>query len=280
MMQDTTIAFIGGGNMARSLIGGLIAGGCPPEQIWAADPQKDTLDSLEESFGIHVTPDNAAATAAADVIVLAVKPQIMGDVLFSIVDAVRSNKPMIISIAAGITEALINNGLGGGAAIVRTMPNTPALLRCGATALFANDAVSEAQREKAESILRSVGIVRWVEDEKQLDAITAVSGSGPAYFFLLIEQLQKAGEELGLPHETAHLMALQTAYGAARMALESTEDPGVLRERVTSPGGTTAAALNHLAEHDFADIFRNAVRAACERSAELSREIEASEKDA
>ena len=277
-MHDTTIAFIGGGNMARSLIGGLISGGCPPGKIWVSDPQQQTLDSLEDNFGVHVTSDNAAATAAADVIVLAVKPQIMGDVLFSIVEEVRANHPLIISIAAGITEGIINNGLGGGAAVVRTMPNTPALLRCGATALYANDAVSEAQREKAESILRSVGIVRWVEDEKQLDAVTAISGSGPAYFFLMIETLQNAGEELGLPHETAHLLALQTAYGAARMALESADDPGVLRERVTSPGGTTAAALNHLDENGFTEIFKDAVRAACDRSAELSREIEKKQK--
>lgn len=279
MMHDTTIAFIGGGNMARSLIGGLISGGCPSEKIWVSDPQQETLNALEDRFGVHVTSDNAAATSAADVIVLAVKPQIMSEVLYSIVDAVRSNNPLIISIAAGITENIINNGLGGGAAIVRTMPNTPALLRCGATALFANDAVSEAQREKAESILRSVGIVRWVDEEQQLDAVTAVSGSGPAYFFLMIETLEKAAEELGLPHDTARLLALQTAYGAARMALESAEDPGELRERVTSPGGTTAAALNSLEEHGFTDIFTNAVKAACARSAELSREIEARQKD-
>lgn len=272
-MENTTIAFIGGGNMARSLIGGLISGGCEASRIRVSDPFPEALESLAEKFGVHVTSDNAEVAAEADVIVLAVKPQVMTKALASISAAARKNHPLVISIAAGITESLIREGLGGSAAVVRTMPNTPALLRCGATALYANDEVTEAQREKAESILRSVGIVRWVDDEKHLDAVTAVSGSGPAYFFLLMELLEKAGRDLGLPAETARLLTLQTAYGAARMALESAEEPGKLRERVTSPGGTTAAALNHLGDSGFATDFTDAVRAACERSAELSREI-------
>lgn len=273
-MENTTIAFIGGGNMARSLIGGLISGGCDPHRIHVADPFPEALENLADKFGVHITGDNAVAAAQADVIVLAVKPQVMTQALASIRDAVRENGALIISIAAGITEHLIQKGLGGGGAVVRTMPNTPALLRCGATALFANDEVTEAQREKAESILRSVGIVRWVDKEAQLDAVTAVSGSGPAYFFLLMELLDKAGRDLGLPAETARLLTLQTAYGAARMALESAEEPGKLRERVTSPGGTTAAALDHLAATGFADSFTGAVHAASDRSAALSREIE------
>ncbi|HEX6930219.1 MAG TPA: pyrroline-5-carboxylate reductase [Gammaproteobacteria bacterium] len=274
-MENTTIAFIGGGNMARSLIGGLISGGCETDRIRVADPFPEALETLAEKFGVHVTADNAAVADQADVIVLAVKPQVMPQALDSIRAAVRKNRPLIISIAAGITEQLIRTGLGGSAAVVRTMPNTPALLRCGATALYANDEVTEAQREKAESILRSVGIVRWVDEEQHLDVVTAVSGSGPAYFFLLMELLEKAGRDLGLPAETARLLTLQTAYGAARMALESAEEPGKLRERVTSPGGTTAAALNHLSATGFAENFTAAVRAASNRSAELSREIEA-----
>lgn len=273
-MESTTIAFIGGGNMARSLIGGLIAGGCDAGRIHVSDPFPEALESLADKFGVHVAADNATAAAEADVIVLAVKPQVMKTALASIRESVARNRPLMISIAAGITERLISDGLGGDAAVVRTMPNTPALLRCGATALYANDRVTEAQREKAESILRSVGIVRWVEEERQLDAVTAVSGSGPAYFFLLMELLENAGRELGLPDETARLLTLQTAYGAARMALESAEEPGKLRERVTSPGGTTAAALGHLADAGFADSFTEAVRAACKRSAALSRDIE------
>ncbi|HEX7029008.1 MAG TPA: pyrroline-5-carboxylate reductase [Gammaproteobacteria bacterium] len=272
-MENTTIAFIGGGNMARSLIGGLISGGCEAARIHVADPFPEALENLAEKFGVHITADNVEAASHADVIVLAVKPQVMQAALESIRDAVNRNRPLVISIAAGITESLIRDGLGDGAAVVRTMPNTPALLRCGATALYANDAVTEAQREKAESILRSVGIVRWVEEERQLDAVTAVSGSGPAYFFLLMELLENAGRDLGLPPETARLLTLQTAYGAARMALESAEDPGKLRERVTSPGGTTAAALNHLGKSGFAESFTAAVEAACKRSAELSEEI-------
>lgn len=276
-MENTTIAFIGGGNMARSLIGGLISGGCEADRIHVSDPYPQALENLAEKFGVHITADNAAAASRADVIVLAVKPQVMKAALESIRPAVGRNHPLIISIAAGVTEGLVSQALGNDVAVVRTMPNTPALLRCGATALYANDSVTEAQREKAESILRSVGIVRWVDEEAQLDAVTAVSGSGPAYFFLLMELLEKAGRDLGLPAETARLLTLQTAYGAARMALESTEDPGSLRERVTSPGGTTAAALGHLADNGFADTFMNAVHAACDRSAELSREIVAGE---
>lgn len=273
-MENTTIAFIGGGNMARSLIGGLISGGCDPRRIHVADPFPEALENLADKFGVHVTDRNAVAAAEADVIVLAVKPQVMREAVESISGIVQKNNALLISIAAGITERLICASLGKPAAVVRTMPNTPALLRCGATALYANENVTEAQREKAESILRSVGIVRWVDEESQLDAVTAVSGSGPAYFFLLMELLDKAGNDLGLPAETARLLTLQTAYGAARMALESAEEPGTLRERVTSPGGTTAAALNHLDNTGFAESFTGAVKAACARSAELSREIE------
>lgn len=274
-MENTTIAFIGGGNMARSLIGGLISGGCDARRIHVADPFPEALDNLAEKFGVHVTDNNASAAAEADVVVLAVKPQVMRKAVKSIRDAVRQNDALIISIAAGVTEHLICDSLGAPAPVVRTMPNTPALLRCGATALYANAQVTEAQREKAESILRSVGIVRWVDEEKELDVVTAISGSGPAYFFLVMELLEKAGRDLGLPAETARLLTLQTAYGAARMALESAEEPGKLRERVTSPGGTTAAALNHLSKSGFAASLTDAVRAAAERSAELSREIEA-----
>lgn len=274
IMEKTTIAFIGGGNMARSLIGGLVTGGCEASRIWVSDPFPEALELLADKFSVHVTSDNAEAASRADVIVLAVKPQVMKDALVSMRDAVKKNSPLVISIAAGVTERMISDGLGGDVAVVRSMPNTPALLRCGATALYANDNVTEAQREKAESILRSVGIVRWVDEEEQLNAVTAVSGSGPAYFFLLMELLEKTGRDLGLPADTARLLSLQTAYGAARMALESAEEPARLRERVTSPGGTTAAALTKLGETGFAESFSAAVRAACERSGELSQEIE------
>lgn len=273
-MENTTIAFIGGGNMARSLIGGLISGGCEPGRIWVSDPFMEALKHLEEKFGVHVTDDNGKAAAEADVIVLAVKPQVMKQALASMREVAQQNHPLVISIAAGVTEQLISDGLGGNIAVVRSMPNTPALLRAGATALYANSKVTDAQQEKAESILRSVGIVRWVEQERHLDVVTAVSGSGPAYFFLLMELLDKAGQDLGLPAETSRLLSLQTAYGAARMALESAEDPGKLREHVTSPGGTTAAALEHLTAAGFGETFTSAVRAAADRAAALSREIE------
>lgn len=272
-MANSNIAFIGGGNMARSLIGGMIAGGVAPERLWVADPSAEQLEALREKFKLNLTTDNTEAAARAEIIVLAVKPQIMREALAPIRDIVQRNRPLIISIAAGIPEPAIQRWLGGGVPIVRVMPNTPALVRAGAAALYANELVSDAQRDKAESIVRAVGIAQWVEEEALMDAVTALSGSGPAYFFLLMEALEAAGRAVGLPDDAARLLTLQTAYGAAKMALESADPPATLRERVTSPGGTTEAALRVLEEAGLRDSFKQAVKAARDRGRALSREF-------
>ena len=243
-MKDIPIGFIGGGNMARSLIGGLLASGGDPDHIWVAEPDAGHRELLRGRFGVHTGADNREIAARSEVIVLAVKPQVLCSVAEALADIVQTRRPLMISIAAGVREPDIRRWLGGEAAIVRTMPNTPALVGSGATALFANTQVNDEQRQLAESIMRSVGLTVWVEQERMLDAVTALSGSGPAYFFLLMEALEKMGVQLGLDPEVARLLTLQTAFGAAKMALESPENPAALRARVTSPGGTTERAIS------------------------------------
>ncbi len=269
-MTTPMIAMIGAGNMGSSLIGGLISNGHPSDKLVATDASTEKLSALEQAFHIHTTTDNLKAIEMADVVVLAIKPQMFAAVLTEAKQIVQQRKPLIISIAAGIRETSIENWLGGNQAIVRVMPNTPALIGCGAAALFANKNVSDEQRNVAESILRAVGIVVWLKDESQMDAVTALSGSGPAYFFLMMESLQNAAEQLGLPTETAKLLTLQTALGAARMAIESGKSLEELRKNVTSPGGTTEKALSVLQENHLQDIFQKAVTAAKLRSEELA----------
>ena len=269
----TTIAFIGGGNMARSLIGGLIHSGTPPQQIHVSDPSPEQLGEL--GFPVHTGSDNTAALAAAEVAVLAVKPQVMRDVARDLAPAAREHRPLILSIAAGVREPDLDAWLGGDHAIVRCMPNTPALLGAGATGLYANARVSPGQRSLAERVMGSAGITEWVEREELLDAVTAVSGSGPAYFFHVMEAMEKAGVELGLDPGQARRLALQTALGAARMALENPagEGPAELRRRVTSPGGTTERALQILQARDLEGAFGEALAGAAARCAELSDEL-------
>jgi pyrroline-5-carboxylate reductase len=269
-MESTHITFIGGGNMARSLVGGLIADGVPPGRLSVAEPDAARRAALQRDFGIATDADNAAAAAQAGVVVLAVKPQVMQGAARSVASAVAAQGALAISIAAGIRTAELARWLGAGAAVVRAMPNTPALLGCGATVLYAGDEVAPAQRELAESILRAVGSVSWVQQEEQMDAVTALSGSGPAYFFLLIEAMADAAAELGLPAELARLLAVETALGAARMALESDDPVDALRRRVTSPGGTTEAALEALEAGDFRTLVATALRRAEARSRELA----------
>ena len=272
-MNNATLTFIGGGNMAASLVGGLIADGWDPARIRVADPDANQRERMAASHQVTTTPDNQAAMSDADVVVLAVKPQLLATVARDLAASIAQQQPLVISIAAGIREAKLRDWLGADTAIVRAMPNTPALVRSGATALYANPAVSEAQRSLAESILRAVGLVIWIEDEALMDAITALSGSGPAYFFLFMEALQAAGEEQGLPAETARLLTLQTAFGAARMALESSDDAGTLRHHVTSPGGTTERAIGILQEGGLAALLSRAVQGAAERANELATEF-------
>lgn len=270
-MSQVSIGFIGGGNMARSLIGGLIADHTPNDSIRVSEPDTDVRDALARDFGIRVTDDNAALAADSEVVVLAVKPQVMKPVAESIAQQVQQRQPLLVSIAAGIRSDDLERWLGGDCALVRSMPNTPALVGSGATGLYANPRVSQAQRDIAESLLRAVGLTLWVEDEAQMDAVTALSGSGPAYFFLILEALQAAGEKLGLSADAARLLAMQTAYGAAKMALESPEEAATLRQRVTSPGGTTERALQVLEQGGLRELFAKALSAASDRSVELAK---------
>ncbi len=263
------IAFIGGGNMASSLVGGLVESGHPPAAILVSEPETDKRRDLAERFAVGVTADNREAAAASDVVVLAVKPQIMAEAVTGAAGAMRARGPLVVSIAAGTRIARILEWLDYPAPVVRTMPNTPALLGCGATALFANEAVTGEQREAAETILESAGIALWVDDEDLLDAVTAVSGSGPAYYFLLMEHMIEAGARLGLTRDQARALTLQTALGAARMALESGRTPEELRVGVTSPGGTTERALDLFRAGGFGELVERALAGARDRSREL-----------
>jgi len=268
-MNTFHTAFIGGGNMARSLIGGLLADGCDPNTLWVADPSESQRELVRRHFDVHVTADNNEAASQASVIVLAVKPQTVQSVAMQLAPLVRITNPLVLSIAAGVRLPNLCHWLGEHGALVRAMPNTPALVRSGATALFASAATSSEQRQLAESILRAVGLTVWVDEETLLDSVTALSGSGPAYFFMVMEALEKAGVNLGLNPTQARLLTLETAFGATKMALESAEDAATLRARVTSPGGTTERAIAVLQAGELETLFGDALKAAHERAREL-----------
>ena len=272
-MKTTRLAFIGAGNMARSLIGGLIADGWDATCISVSDPDTAQLAALSSRFQVNTDTNNHSVTENADVVVLAVKPQIIRDVGLDLSDLIQNRQPLLISIAAGIRATDLQRWLGGSCALVRCMPNTPALVQSGATALWRNEHVSDEQKDLAESILRAVGLALWVDSEDLMDSVTALSGSGPAYFLLVMEALQEAGQAMGLPEETAKLLSLQTAFGAAKMALESSEDAAVLRQRVTSPGGTTEKALAVLENGGLRALFSDALNAARKRSRELAEQF-------
>jgi pyrroline-5-carboxylate reductase len=271
-MKDKIITFIGGGNMASSFIGGLLETGVTGDKIRVVDPAPEPLAA---QFPVQLYADNLHALEDADVVVLAVKPQVLLEVAKSIATIMPASPPLFISIVAGIQVTDLARWLGAKPSIpiVRVMPNTPALVRSGASALFAGTNVSDSQHELAENILRSVGLTVWVEDEAQIDAVTALSGSGPAYFFLMMEVLEKAGINLGLPQEKARLLTLQTAFGAAKMALESREDAATLRARVTSKGGTTEQAINTLQAGGLQDLFDQALLAAQQRAISLAKQF-------
>lgn len=269
-MTDKTIAFIGGGNMASSLIGGLRNQDWAADRLRAADPSPEARRRLSERFGTETFEDNAGAAEGADVVVLAVKPQVMEDAARSLTGVVASERPLVISIAAGVPLAALSEWLGANTAMVRVMPNTPALIGEGASALYANEHVSEAQRELAERLLAAAGHTVWLDDEGLMHAVTAVSGSGPAYFFYLLEALVAAGRRAGLPGELARELVLKTGQGACAMALDSEDPPRELRRRVTSPGGTTERAIELLDEGEFLALVERAVLGAAQRSRELS----------
>jgi pyrroline-5-carboxylate reductase len=267
-----SISFIGGGNMARALIGGLIAGGTPAHDLTVADPDASQIEALRQKYALCVAPDNDAAVRACDVVILTVKPQQVRTVVTGVTTALRAAQPLLISVAAGIRASDIQQW-SGGIAVVRCMPNRPALQGCGITALHATADVPPARRELAERILGAVGETLWLEQEAQMDAVTAVSGSGPAYFFLLMEMLEQTGVTLGLSPAVSRRLAIATAYGAGCMAHAGDESPTTLREQVTSRGGTTEAALRVLESQNVRAIFAAAVTAAARRSAELAREL-------
>ncbi len=273
-LDDARIAFIGGGNMARSLIGGMIRNGASTHNICVSEPGAASRNALAHEFGIGVHADNEAAASNADVLVLAVKPQVIKTVCTGLRALAQARKPLVISIAAGIRIDQLQLWLGDGVAIVRCMPNTPALIGAGATGLCANALAGATQREFAKSILGAVGLTAWIDDEALMDTVTALSGSGPAYFFLLVEALENAAVEQGLPRETARALAVQTCLGAGRMLAEDAAAPEELRRRVTSPDGTTAAALDSFASSGFAGIVARAVAAATARGVELSAQLD------
>jgi pyrroline-5-carboxylate reductase len=273
-MKTEKIGFIGGGNMASSLISGLIASGHAPENIWVSDINPASLLNLAERHRVNTSADNSIVINAVDIVVFAVKPQSLKDVAEQAAVSIQQKKALVVSIAAGITQHSLSQWLGAETAIVRCMPNTPALVLTGATALYANARVSPEQRDQAENIMRSVGIALWLDNESQLDAVTAVSGSGPAYYFLLMEAMEKTAIDLGLSESTARLLVQQTALGAAKIALESSESPEQLRARVTSPGGTTQQAIETFQQGGFTELVAKALYAARDRSIEMSKPTE------
>jgi pyrroline-5-carboxylate reductase len=265
-----SIAFIGGGNMARSLIGGLLARGAEPVSIRVAEPLAGSREALARDFGVAVQADNALAVAGAATWLLAVKPQVMRQVCRALAPQARAQLPLVVSIAAGITSAQLDRWLGGGQAVVRAMPNTPALLGAGVTGMFANVRVDAAGRARAQSLLAAAGQTVWIADESHMAAVTAVSGSGPAYVFLLAEAMQAAAQAQGLPAETARTLVLQTILGAARMLTQADADAAGLRHRVTSPDGTTQAAIEAFEAGGLRALVAAAIHAAAQRAHELS----------
>lgn len=269
-MTSPSIAMIGAGHMGSSLISGLIRNGHPSQQLWATDSNPEKLEELKTRYNIQTTVSNIEAVKAVDVVVFAIKPQMFAEVATDLASIIQSHKPLILSIAAGVRESSIQQWLGGNVSIVRAMPNMPAMIGCGAAALYANPFVSDEQHSIAESILRAVGLAVWLSDENLMDAVTALSGSGPAYFFLIMEALQSAAEQLGLPADTARLLTMQTALGAARMSMESDQTLAELRHSVTSPGGTTEKAISVLEKNKIQKILEEALCAAAQRSKELA----------
>ena len=267
--KDLTIGFIGAGNMAGALIDGLIADGRDPGHLGASDTDTGKLEALAAK-GVHTSPDNTDIVCRSSAVILAVKPQVMADVLAPLQTVLAEHDCLLVSIAAGISMENLQAWTHQQQAIVRCMPNTPALVQAGASALFANDNCTPQQRALAETLLGAVGTVCWLEKESDMDAVTALSGSGPAYFFLLMEAMQEAAIAQGLEAGIARQLCLQTALGAARLAQQSDVDVSELRRRVTSPGGTTEAALRQFESEDFNAMVARALAKAAARSRELA----------
>lgn len=270
--MNPIIAFIGGGNMARSLITGLLGQGYDKSALRVSEPHAATRETLIAETGIAAHSNNIPAAAGSAVWLFAVKPQVMKTVCAELRDLAQTERPLILSIAAGITATQLESWLGGDLAVIRIMPNTPALLGAGASGLFANGRVTPAQRIIAEQLLAATGFSLWISDETLMDTVTALSGSGPAYVFLLCEAMQAAAEQQGLPASSAHALAVQTFVGAARMLSESGESAEQLRQRVTSPNGTTQAAITVFENGGLRPLVQTALDAARDRGQSLSRE--------
>lgn len=270
--MQPTIAFIGTGNMARAILEGLLSDGYPAASIWATRRQVEMLSDLTVA-GVNTTSDNSAAIAAADVVVMSVKPQMMRETLEQLAPALQAKKPLLISVAAGIDAAALERWAGGELAVIRSMPNTPSLLKRGACGLFANPQVSAAQRELADKIMGAVGITLWCETESGIDRVIAVSGSGPAYFFLMMEKMIEAGIQLGLDEQSATELTLQTALGAAEMAKQTGVEPAELRRRVTSPGGTTEQAILSFERDQLGSTVERAMTACRDRAIEMTQTL-------
>ena len=264
------VVFIGGGNMARSLVGGLIARGAAASRIRVVDPNADIRDALARDFGIEAHSEASDVVDGAATWVLATKPQVLRDVCASLAATAQATRPLVLSIAAGITATQLERWLGGDVAVVRTMPNTPALLGAGVTGLFANAQVDAAGRARAQTLLESAGTTVWIDDEARMDAVTATSGSGPAYVFLLAEAMEDAAIAQGLAADDARTLVVQTLLGASRMLAESGEAPAELRRRVTSPGGTTQAAIETFESGGLRALVGDAIANATRRGGELS----------
>ncbi len=271
-MSKSKLAFIGAGNMASALISGLVTQGFDPKAIWASDPDQEQLNKIAAVTRVNTTTNNLQAVADATVIILAVKPQQLKSVVIDLTQSPIAKQTLIISIVAGITMASLQQWLGDDLAIVRCMPNIPATIGLGATGLFANQYVNDTQKRFTDDVAGAVGISVWLEDEAQLNAVTAVSGSGPAYFFLFIEAIQKAGIALGLDQHISNQLALQTALGAAKMAVDSNTNVAELRRKVTSPAGTTEKALDVFEQGKLLELVKQALTAAKMRAQELADE--------
>lgn len=277
-LKGKKISFIGGGNMAQALISGLIGRGINPSSITVADPSEDIRNQLKQKKINAVDPtanteteNSQVAVKGADVVVLAVKPQVMRQVVSDFADVL--DRQLVISVAAGLSTESLSKMLGGYENIVRAMPNTPAMIQKGATGLYATDNITEADKTLATSVMSASGLVSWVEQESQLHAVTAVSGSAPAYFFYMLEAMIDAAVEQGLDRKQAAALAMQTALGSAQMAIASEEAPAELRRKVTSPNGTTQAAIESLQQDNFAEVMKKAMQACYTRSEEISNEL-------
>ena len=269
-MRQATIGFIGGGNMARSLVSGLVSSGFNAKKIWICDKNQEKLDAFQQAYGVFSCKDQVELVENCSVIILAVKPQALPSVVEAVGKQIKRKQPLVLSICAGIDMQQLSQWFGEKTAIVRVMPNTPALLQCGASGMFSNGNLADQQKNLTEHIMRASGVAVWVKEENQMDVIGALSGSGPAYFFLMMEIMSDVAIKLGLTEKQAKLLTTQTAYGAARMALESPDSVEKLRLKVTSKGGITEAAVSTLEKSGIRDMMEQAMLNNVKRGKELS----------